>query len=509
MLEIYLLLFLTFLLRVIPRLIFKLPINSDTWFHLTYAEEIRQNNRKVPSRFKKYLLNNEVVYPYLYHLIIGLTSFKNNIKYEKYYSAFVDTLFVFASYWATIFITGDERVALTVSVLLAVSATLLKVSTGPRAYQGTPRVLGELLVFCSLISLYYFWQSSNYLWLVASILLGSLSLICSKFSFQALVLFLPTIALFTDSVMPIVLLFFILIFAIIATKDKYIVILIGHYNHLFNYATVLKKQWKPINELNKLAQYVQFIKKLFSLDFLGALKLVDGKLLYLNITYKAPEIYIFAVYLISYGVTDDFDEFLLGWSLSGLIFFFVVSTHSFKFIGEAERYIEYAIYPLVLLIAMHSSEEVLIYLIIFFVCLYFLNLYKLKKSISGETGFHDNLNKVCEFLKKNFDASNSLVPIISKTTFHQGALLTGMNILATTQYDRKKFGEDQWDKLYELGFPLFTNDFKWLSENYGVTMILAYKPFIWQVQEEGNFRYEFDGYNDVYNENNFIVYEKI
>lgn len=509
MIEIMFLLILTFALRLIPRYIFQLPINSDTWFHITYAEEISRNGKKVPSDFKKFLLNNEVVYPFFYHYLISFISFKNNIKLEKYYSAIIDTLFVLVSYIVIIHITQHEDIALISALLLAISPSLLKVSTGPRAYQGTPRVLGEFLVFCSILSFYFFWQDSNYLWFVLSVITGSLSLLSSKFSVQVLVLFLPTIALFINSIAPIILLIFMFIFAIIFSKDKYMTILIGHYNHLYNYATVIKKQWKEINELNQPKDYILFFKKVFSLKIVDALKILNGKLLYLNIIYKSPELYIFALYILYYGTTNEFDAFLLGWAFSGLIFFFIVSTYSFKFIGEAERYIEYSLFPIILFISLNSNENTLTSIILFFIALYSLNIYKIKRSASKNKNYEKHLIEASDFLKVSYDENNNLLPLISKTTFHQGAILTGMNILATTQYDRKKFGEDKWDKLYELGFPLFTNDFKWLEETYGINFILVYTPFIKKAQEESSFIYKFDGYKEVYNKNDFVVYEKI
>ena len=166
--------------------------------------------------------------------------------------------------------------------MLSLSPTLLKVSMGPRAFDATPRVLGELLVFGFFIALFYFFEEKSYLAYLIGIFLGALSLITSKFSSQVILLFSMFIGVVLNSVAIVLAPFFIFMIAVVISKERYMTILIGQYQHLKRFAKITKNEVEFIASINRWEEYKKFFKYMLSFQIKKAYSIFHTKLMYLN-----------------------------------------------------------------------------------------------------------------------------------------------------------------------------------------------------------------------------------
>ena len=129
-----LILCLAFALRVLPRLILRNSISSDTYFHLSMARVIRDNHHHIPKAIPRIILPHRYTYPYLYHWLLSFFSERNRLHFERISSAIVDTLYVLFTYvfskkilHAAGLTEHGENIALWTAVLVAVSPALLAV----------------------------------------------------------------------------------------------------------------------------------------------------------------------------------------------------------------------------------------------------------------------------------------------------------------------------------------------------------------------------------------------
>ncbi|RXJ90605.1 hypothetical protein CRV01_05480 [Arcobacter sp. CECT 8983] len=511
MFEILILILLTIILRIIPKFI-KNRINGDTWYHFAMAESIRNNNFSIPKRIKGYLLPNLYDYPYFYHYLLSFLSLKQRIKYERIYSAVLDALFVILAYFSFIYLYAkigiDSSLAFFSALLLSISPTLLKVSMGPRAFDATPRVLGELLVFGFFIAMFFFYQEQSYLAYGIGVFFAALSLITSKFSAQVIFIFSLIIGSILNSLVIVLAPIAVFLIAIIISKERYMTILIGQYQHLKRFAKITKNEVEFISSINRFEQYKLFFKYLVSFQIKKAYLVFHSKLSYLNFIIKDIEVFLVLILMISFNIdtSNNSLSFIYAWFAAGFMSFILTGSHAFKFIGEADRYLEYAIFPTFVFLTIYLQNNIL-WLFLPFTLLYIYNVFIY--SFTSKYKLED-LFKATEFIKNNYRREEyRLLGLVETNSFYYGEILTGLKCMAASEFSTENCGEELWKKYYQPIMPIRTNDFEWMYQEFGVNIILAYQPYIDEIKKTYNHEYKFDGYKEVYNKNDFVVYEKI
>jgi hypothetical protein len=511
MIEVLILLLVSIILRIIPKFI-KNKINGDAWFHITMAESIRNNNFSIPKNIEGYLLPNTYSYPYFYHYLLSFLSLQQRIKYEKFYSAILDAAFIITSYFCFIYLFDklgiDINLAFYSALLLSISPTLLKVSMGPRAFDATPRVLGELLVFGFFIGLLFFYTEKNYLAYVIGIFFGAMSLITSKFSSQVLFLFSLIMGLVLNSLAIAIAPFFVFIVAIVISNERYMTIFIAQYQHLKRFSKITKNEVESLASLNKIEEYQKFFKYLGSFQIKKAYIVFHNKLIYLNFMIKDFEIFLVLILplFFSYSINDNSLNFIEAWFIAGFISFIITGTHAFKFIGEADRYLEHAIFPAFVLLIIYLENN-LLWLFIPFILLYIHNVFIYSYFLNYKL---EELYEAADYIKNKYTyEEDKLLGLIESNTFYQGEILTGLKCMASSEFSTESWGEELWNKYYDPVLPVRTNNFEWMNQKFGVNIILAYSPYIKEIKENYDLEYNFKGFKEVYSKNDFVVYEKI
>ena len=137
-------------------------------------------------------------------------------------------------------ILDDSTKALNLTILLSLSPTFLKVSTGPRAFELTPRVFGELTTLMYFLGMYQFYLTDNFIFYFVSALFGSCSFLSSKFSVQVVLIFSIIIAVFLESLQLLSLPVIAFLIGIILSNGRSVNLIKQQFSHLYKYATELK-----------------------------------------------------------------------------------------------------------------------------------------------------------------------------------------------------------------------------------------------------------------------------
>jgi hypothetical protein len=183
----------TFVLRVAPRWRLGHAISSDGYYHLAMARAIRENGRRLPDMHPRLALPHRYTYPFLYHWILAAVPSAWAERLERVSSAVCDAALVAWTWfvaWRALSAAGVEtapQIALWSAAATAIAPALLRVGGGPRAYQGTPRTLGQLLFAVWSGSLVLCAMESAPGWLPVAAVAVALAGITSKFANQAVV----------------------------------------------------------------------------------------------------------------------------------------------------------------------------------------------------------------------------------------------------------------------------------------------------------------------------------
>ncbi len=357
-----LLLLVTFLYRALPRLFRPYAFSSDTYYHLYYAKLIRQARMRVPRRYPQMLLDHDSDYPFLLHWIWACFPLHWHFALERISTALWDTLSVGAvlifGNWFTQF---HGRTSLTTwplwtAAILAFAPALLRIGSGPRAFSGTPRVMGETLYLLHMLLAFHGWQTHSPWTLVASLLMGSFLILSSKFANQVLLFFGFFLGLF---VTPWYWLLLLGIYAgsIILSWGRALHLLEIQLKHLIFYKNTLQKIFIHPSHLPALQEYrknlQEFFRQISQLKLTPAMRwcLRQEKYYWHLLVTVFPQF----LCLPFFWLTDPFPpvgRYLLIWATAGLIWFILTKQKLLSFLGEGERYLEFALYPSIALITL-------------------------------------------------------------------------------------------------------------------------------------------------------------
>lgn len=354
------------MLRMIPGTLWPASA-SDAGYHMLLRREIRRNHMRMPQRVAIMALDERQTYPWLYHWLLASVPERWIERMPALPSTLIDSLhtamaFVLAAWLAPRIDPSIDPVAsgLMAGLLFATMPALLAIGIGPRAYEITPRPFGELLYSLSLLA------GGSYiidgmLWsgLVAVLAIGML-LMSSKFAAQVILLCVPPLALCTGQWEIIAILPFGLIAALLLSGGRYWWILNGQIAHLRLYRERMQYDHPALAMRNQFGKTFTTLRSLIRSRFRDGKLLRDLLLLLENNTYAqmlirnilwigvlvASATGLFAAWG---GSAEQWSRWLIVWSLTPLLPFLISSLPHWRFLGEAERYLEYSVFPICVL----------------------------------------------------------------------------------------------------------------------------------------------------------------
>ncbi|NLE58329.1 MAG: hypothetical protein GX616_08210, partial [Planctomycetes bacterium] len=359
---------LVLLLRFLPA--WRWPtFTSDAGFHLLMRREIRNNGFRVPCKLQPCLFDEHVTYPWLYHQLIAFLPEAWLCRLPALPSAIIDGLHAGLAYWGGCWLAGvlghpeaSVRAGLFSALIFGLNPALLAHGMGPRAYEVTPRPLGEFFLSVALLSVVRAASGGSWGWWGVAVLAGGLLLLSSKFAAQVLVFYVPLLALVPGFRAAFWTLPGAFLAALLMSGGRYWKALQGQRIFLryylqtmqFSYSFVAdRNRWKEVREAWGALRRNGF----FSREFLRALARLYTMNTYLLMLVRGAVFLVLGVMGLSAAHREAWQLarppalWFLAWSCAWLPPFLLTSTKHLRFLGEAERYAEYAICPVSILVA--------------------------------------------------------------------------------------------------------------------------------------------------------------
>lgn len=334
----------TFLVRVGFRLRYPKSSGSDVWFHLYASEEIRRNRLAMPPRLSKYSLNTSFDMPPFVYTILALLP-KRLRERDHVFGPLVDSIQSTVIFLVSLWLSGSSYIAFLSALGFALTPALLRADA--RVFFLSPRPWAELFASVSLLFAVLFYHEHSLALGFLSALFGSFVLLSSRFGPQAILflsLGLTAVLLAWEFLL---LLFFAFLLAVLLSKGYYLRVLRRHIGHSNFFRTTLVKRfsgtthvtgWKDV--MSALIERKNVINTFARNPIISCL--VFAPLLIL--------LWIAALVDFSPIFSNPILLSLFVWANVAFVVVVLISSRQLRFLGEAERYQNYAMLPICVIV---------------------------------------------------------------------------------------------------------------------------------------------------------------
>jgi hypothetical protein len=351
---------LCFFQRCFFRLLFPRIHGFDAYAHQFITSCLREMKGRFyrPTNTNRYGLPvPDFAYPKLYHLLPSLVPDRLFPLFDRFLGPLLDAVFTLFIYALTLHLSGDVRAAVWMSLLFIFTPVFSSlISLAPRTSSFTPRGFSELV--CNLYWLGYlaYLETQGVRWLGLTVLCGALIICSSKFSFQAITFITAVFCLLTLKLLPLALLLASFSLAMLVAHKVVWLSLKQQVAHLKWYYIQNIKGLMTVSDRNAIRPVWKALRKR-DIRALVNLLLIHNS--YFIAIVRFPWA-IFALLLVlmeiwtAGGFPIRASHALI---LAAFIIFLLSSLKRFLFIGEAERYLNHVLLPILLA----SWEQVLPY----------------------------------------------------------------------------------------------------------------------------------------------------
>jgi hypothetical protein len=333
----------------------------DSGYHLLLRREIRRHGMRMPARVEAMHLDERQTYPWGYHWMLALLPERllravpplPTVLIDGVHTALVALLAGFIAPRAVAGVS-PAAAALAAGLLFATSPALLVVGIGPRAYEITPRPLGELL-YSIVLAAAAAGAVAGGGWpaIVAAALAGGFLLLSSKFAAQVLLFTSPLLALGAGSWLPLALPPLALAAALVISRGRYRYVLAAHVRHLLIFRRRIQHEHSALRDRNDWPLLGRVLAAALRQPTDRAALAAAARVAEHNTILQFAlrnVLWIGVMALVVLGAypawgsaTEGWRRWLVAWAAAPLAPFVVTSVRSMRFLGEAERYPEYAV----------------------------------------------------------------------------------------------------------------------------------------------------------------------
>lgn len=349
------------LLRLIPGMRWRRH-GMDSGYHLLLRREIRRNRMRMPQKVAAMHLDDRQTYPWGYHWLLALLPERVLASVPPLPTALIDGLHTAAVAALTgvlgpLAFPGSSApgAALAGGLLFATAPALLVVGIGPRAYEITPRPFGELLYSGVMIAAGAAAVGGSWWMLAAAAAAGGALLLSSKFAAQVLLFCAPVNALLAHSWLPLALPPLALAAALLLSGGRYRHVLAAHLRHLLVFQRRIQHEHSALRDRNDWGLLGRALSGALrhpgDRGALGELARVAEHNTLLQFALRNV-LWCGVMVLVAVGLypawhagASGWYRWLVAWGLAPLVPFLVTSLRPIRFLGEAERYPEYAVAP--------------------------------------------------------------------------------------------------------------------------------------------------------------------
>lgn len=327
-------------------------MNADAFVHYIIARSIRESGHRLPDRSPQSLLPGRFSYPCLLHYLLSFVDPERYRTINRHFSAAMDLLFagVIVSLAPLGVLTYPEVV---VAMAVFVATPQYIHPEHPHGIGLSARKPGHVFFAVATLATTLWLTGGGPSFLVVAIAAGGAVALTSRFSVQALVAVSAAYALLV-SPLALVPLAGGLLFAVLLSKGFYATVLADHVRYSYDYA--VRKQ------------YVYLYDGLKSVDTVRRIVTADEPMDVLKALYDSVLLrsvldhpFVFAVglaYLLRWlgGATVAYPVAFDVWVGTGVVVAVLTSLYHLRFLGHAERYLEHATLPALVVVARSYTE---------------------------------------------------------------------------------------------------------------------------------------------------------
>jgi hypothetical protein len=502
----------TFLLRGTYALMVHrgLAPSGDAVIHLIIADGIRRNGHRIPERFPEFLLSGPHNYPSFFHWLLSFISKERLERYEPFIGTFIEMIHSAAIFFACYYWALKQNIANPgwigfLSAMMFALTPLLVDHVG-RVFSLSERPFGSLLGTVFLFFGLQYVLSSSFWALALSAAVMGIIFISSKFTVQAILFisFIFSLLAWTPKIgVPVIV---GCVGALLFTKGYAIRVLKGHLRHSIFYKTFLLNHYlRPKSQYGDLIQSVVtgfrnprvLIQAFRTNSLLKIFSMVPWLLvLIVSITGNVEEVRSIPVF--RFGVL---------WVGSSVIVTCLTAVNGMRFLGEPERYLEFALLPLTFLCSVFLLERnsLASWLLGASMSLYgLLVFWHLLSKIRAMKIWDEGEEELCEWLRGLNPARIMTIPlkavsVLVYRTRHQG-LNTLTNISETSQQQRFK-------ELCPILYPYPDSNLRKLVREYQLDLIVVHKPTLAFLENSPlTIHYDFSGLEKKYENRAYVAY---
>lgn len=471
--------FLSFALQIWPRLINRY-FGIDTWRHLLLADYVRKHHT-IPTVLEEQYIRSSgnPGYPPIIYLILSLFPKNFTERFQFIFAPIFDAIQNYSIFYFAYLITNDILSSISAQVI----ATLTPIAVIEASNLST-RTLSYLIFSLSFFPLILFTTTHMYFWLFIAFVMLLVLFLTHKFAVQAY--FFTTIGLSIIQRNPLYVLFFLSGFAFmyIFMSNIYRPILKEHLSIL--------KFWNSNIQYRFIHQFRGDQKSKEVSDFVHRLFLLSTRNPYMYILGNNPWIsIIFIGTIISFMQNAQIESTILNqnmlsklhiWTYTSiLIALFTLSVKRLRFLGEGNRYLEYSILPISIILGSYVPSFAHVYgtLFIAFTTFLLLGLTMSIVYIQIKVVLKDRMrtitpelwNCIAHLNKFEGKARIAIFPLQfgdALTYFIKGKVLTTYNNAGLANlsdiYPVVKIPIDKLIKKFDLNFILFDKNYVTLKE---------------------------------------------
>jgi hypothetical protein len=332
---------------------------SDVWYHLLLARDIRSGGHRIPQRFQQFLMPGRVAYPYLVHWVLSWLRPPTMLRADFHFGALMDLvhalILVYSVFLCTQWIpelSAASPAAATVGALAWFAFSPSLALPGEARLQIGGRAVGEMLATVYCLFLLRVAAEPSWMGMALCGVAGALVLLSSKFAAQALAAFSLVTSLWAVSLFPLVAICIALVLALGVSLGGYWTVLKGHVQHSVFYYGVLQKR-HPATVGRRCFVNRGTIRKAFRYSAgAGILSLLSKDHVLPHALLHCPLILAtWVAYLRwgSHGTAGGAIRVCEGWLIAGTSAFLLTSIPRLRFLGEAERYLDFLFLPATIL----------------------------------------------------------------------------------------------------------------------------------------------------------------
>ena len=490
-----------FFVRVGFRLRYPRSSGSDMWYHLYASEEIRKNRFRIPRRLSKFSLDTSFDMPPLVYTILALLP-KRLRERDYVFGPLADSIQSIAVFLVSLWISGSSYIAFLSAFCFALTPALLKADA--RVFFLSPRPWAELFASISLLFAVLFYHEHTLALGFLSVLFGSFVLLTSRFGPQA-IFFLSlglTVALLAWEFL--LLLCFAFLLAVLLSKGYYLRVLRRHIGHTNFFRTTLVERYSGTTQVTgwkdiKLA----LVERKNVINIFARNPIISC----LAFTPLLPLLWVVAVVDFSPLLSSPILLTFFVWANVAFAVVVLISTRQLRFLGEAERYQNYAMLPICVIapIILESIGAAVLWFLFSFVLLYSVLLIRKSYSLAfrcfGATRKEERLSdELFSFLNQIPSEKILCIPFnvsteVSYKTHHTTVYWGGYPLTGNFT------SEDLEEVFDELPYP--KKDIARLCRKFSATLALFSKRSMGEIPLS---YYELDGFEKVFENEGFDAY---